>query len=117
MQMLYRDRWIECTDDDIRVRFYYFPFGTKRIPYSRIRSVRRVAVSPLRGRGRIWGTANPGYWAHLDPGRPRKRTALVLDVGRRVKPFLTPDDCDAVAEVILARSSVTTIKDDTGPVV
>jgi hypothetical protein len=27
-----------------------------------------------------------GYWAHLGPGRPRKSTALVLDLGRRVKP-------------------------------
>ncbi len=115
--MLYRDRWIECTDEELRVRFYYFPFGTKRIPYARIKAVRRVPVSVFRGRGRIWGTANPGYWAHLDPGRPQKSTALVLDLGRGVKPFLTPDDCDAVAEVILTHSSVRTIEDATGPVV
>lgn len=102
--MLYEDRWIKCTEDAIEVRFYYFPFGTKRIPYSRIRGVRRVTLSPLRGRGRIWGTANPGYWAHLDPKRPHKRTALVLDLGRPVKPFLTPDDSNAVADAILAHS-------------
>ncbi|HEX4472678.1 MAG TPA: hypothetical protein VH085_11960 [Nocardioides sp.] len=115
--MGYRDRWIECTDDDIRVRFYYFPWGTKRIPYSGIRSVRRVAVSPLRGRGRFWGTANPGYWAHLDPGRPRKSSALVLDLGRRVKPFLTPEDPAAVAEEILSRSSVTRIDEGPAPLI
>jgi len=104
--MLYRDRWIECTEDAVRVRFYYFPFGTKTIPYARIRGVRRVALSALRGRGRIWGTANPGYWAHLDPGRPRKDTALVVDLGGRIKPLLTPDDPEAVAEVIRTRSGL-----------
>ena len=30
---MYRDRWIECTPDEIRIRGYYFPWGTKRIPY------------------------------------------------------------------------------------
>jgi hypothetical protein len=43
--VLYRDRWIECTEDAVRVRFYYFPFGTKSTPYSRIRAVQRVTLS------------------------------------------------------------------------
>ncbi len=33
MDNSYRDRWIECTPEDIRIRGYYFPWGTKRIPY------------------------------------------------------------------------------------
>jgi hypothetical protein len=112
---VYRDRWIECTDTGIRVRFYYFPWGTKTIPYSRIRAVRRVSMGTLRGRGRIWGTANPGYWAHLDPSRPRKSVALVLLTGGRIKPYLTPDDPDAVVEEILARNPSTTVADGDGP--
>jgi len=115
--MLYQDRWIGCTEDAIRVRFYYFPVGTKTIPYTQIRAVRRVPLGPLRGRGRLWGTGNPGYWAHLDPGRPRKHTALVLDLGRRIKPFLTPDDPDAVADAILAHAPLDSIDEaSTGPV-
>ncbi|WP_236795952.1 PH domain-containing protein [Amycolatopsis sp. GM8] len=82
----YRDRWIECTADEIRIRGYYFPWGTKRIPYRSIRSVRRVEMDALTGRGRIWGTASPRYWAGFDPGRPRKKTALILDLGRTVRP-------------------------------
>jgi len=30
--LMYKDRWIECTPDQIRIRGYYFPRGTKRIP-------------------------------------------------------------------------------------
>ncbi|MEU1401735.1 hypothetical protein ABZ471_05090 [Streptomyces sp. NPDC005728] len=100
MPRTYRDRWIACTPEGLRIRGYYFPWGTKHIPYARIRSVRRITMSVLTGRGRIWGTANPLYWAHLDPRRPGKSIGLVLDVGRGVRPFITPDDPDAVESVI-----------------
>jgi len=88
----YRDRWIACTPEAIEVRGYYFPWGTKRIPYGSIRSLRRVEIGAPRGRARIWGTSNPGYWASLDPHRRRKTVGLILDLGRRVRPFITPDD-------------------------
>jgi hypothetical protein len=96
----YRDRWIECTENEIRIRGYYFPWGTKHIPYRSIRSVRRVQLSAISGKGRIWGTANPRYWASLDPRRPLKSSGLILDLGRFVRPFVTPDDCDAVEAII-----------------
>jgi hypothetical protein len=96
----YRDRWIECSADRIQIRGYYFPWGTKQIPYSSIRSVRRVEMSTFGGKGRIWGSANPRYWASLDPQRPKKSVGLILDVGRFVRPFITPDDPDAFEAVI-----------------
>ena len=42
---LYKDRWIDCTADAVLIRGYYFPWGTKRIPYSAIREM--GAVAPL----------------------------------------------------------------------
>ncbi|MTD58110.1 hypothetical protein [Amycolatopsis pithecellobii] len=98
----YRDRWIECTAEEIRIRGYYFPWGTKRIPYRSIRSVRRVEMGAFTGRGRIWGTANFRYWASLDPARPHKKVGLILDVGRTVRPFVTPDDPGTVEAIIRA---------------
>jgi hypothetical protein len=100
------DRWIEWTDEAIEVRGYYVPWGTKRIPYSAIRSVRRIELSALRGKGRIWGTANPRYWASLDPGRPKKKVGLILDLGRFVHPFLTPDDPDSLEAAIRAHADL-----------
>ncbi len=100
MDDIYRDRWIACTQDAVHIRGYYFPWGGKTIPYSEIRSVRRVEMGPLSGQGRIWGTANPTLWASLDPARGGKAEALILDVGRRVRPFITPDDLDAVETAI-----------------
>lgn len=58
------------------------------------------------GRGRIWGSTTLRYWASVDPGRPGREKALILDTGRGMLPFITPDDPDAVAAVISAHSSV-----------
>lgn len=113
----YHDRWIDCTDEEIRIRGYYFPWGTKRIPYKRIRSWRTVPLTATRGKARIWGTANPRYWASLDPGRPRKSTALILDVGAAVKPFVTPDDPQAVAAIIRQKTGLESSGDAPGPIV
>jgi hypothetical protein len=107
--VLYKDRWIECTDDAVLIRGYYFPWGTKRIPYQSIRAVRRVPIGTFTGRGRIWGSTTLRYWASLDPGRLAKRTALVLDTGDFIQPFITPDDPGAVADAISAHSSARVI--------
>jgi hypothetical protein len=102
----YHDRWIECAPDEIHIRGYYFPWGTKRVRYSAIRSVRRVEMGAFTGKGRLWGSANPRYWAGLDPGRPRKQVGLILDLGRTVQPFITPDDPDAVEAIIQEHAGV-----------
>jgi hypothetical protein len=100
MRNEYGDRWITCDDEGVEIRGYYFPWGTKHIAYGTIRAVRRVEMTALRGKGRIWGTANPRYWASLDPKRPTKSVGLILEVGHFVRPFITPDDPDTVEAII-----------------
>jgi hypothetical protein len=107
MSTLYKDRWIECTADELRIRGYYFPWGTKHIPYGSIREIRRVAMGTFTGKGRIWGSTTLRYWASLDPSRPGKKTALILDIGRHVLPFITPDDPQAVEAAIREHSAAT----------
>jgi len=114
MTSIYQDRWIDCTTQGVQIRGYYFPWGSKSIPYSRIQLLRRVSMTRFGGKGRIWGTASPGYWASLDPHRPRKSTALILDLGVGVKPFITPDDPDAVIAAILDHTDIMHVIDDQG---
>jgi hypothetical protein len=103
----YRDRWIECFPDRIEIRGYYFPWWRpKRIPFGEIQSLRRVDITASTGKLRIWGTDNPHYWLSLDPQRPRKKVGLILDVGRYVRPFITPDDPDAVEAIIRQRAGL-----------
>jgi hypothetical protein len=111
----YRDRWIECTDDGVRIQGYYFPWGTKTIRYADIRGVVRTPLRLLRGRIRIWGTSNPRFWTSLDPKRPGKSEAFVLDTGRAVKSFLTPDDPNAFAAALAAHSVQVRPSEDNKP--
>ena len=102
----YNDGSIECDSTSIRIRGYYFPWGAKVIPYSAVKGIQRVDLGTLRGKLRIWGTANMKYWANLDTKRPSKRVGLILDLGKAVKPFITPDDADAVETLVRERASL-----------
>jgi len=90
----YHDDKVECTPSELRIRGYYFPFGTKKIPYESIKGLRRYDMTGLRGQWRIWGTGTFKYWANLDTKRPKKKVAFIVDDGKSVKPFVTPDDPD-----------------------
>jgi hypothetical protein len=96
---------IVCGDDALEIRHYY-PWGSKKVSYGTIKGVQRVALAALKGRARIWGTANLGYWANLDTKRPSKKEGLVLDVGKRIKPFITPNDLDRVETLLRNRAGL-----------
>ena len=102
----YHDRWIDCTDEGLAIRGYYFPWGTKRIAYDQVRSIHRFDMGALTGRGRIWGTGSLRHWANFDPQRPRKKVGFFLDLGGRVQPFVTPDDPDGFAAVLGRRTGL-----------
>ncbi len=96
----YRDDRIECTDTAIRVSWYYFPFGTKTIPYSTIRSLERFELSATRGKWRIWGSGDLKHWLNLDGKRPHKSIGFIVDVGKQMIPVVTPDDPDAFEQIV-----------------
>ena len=98
---VYDDGQIVCHSDELVIRRYY-PWGSKRIPYT---SLKGIDTLPLVGvnegrRWRIWGSGDFVHWWNLDPSRPHKELALVLDVGGRVRPTITPDDPEAVEHIV-----------------
>jgi hypothetical protein len=115
----YADARVRCTETGVTLRGYFIPWGIKKIPYSSIRQVSCVEMSALRGRARIWGTANPVLWANFDPDRPSKKIALVLDLGKRIKPYVTPDHPDVVEALIRERANLGPATDATtrGPLI
>jgi hypothetical protein len=115
----YADGRVQCDADRIRLRGYYVPWGTKRIAYGSIADLLKVDLGAFRGRARIWGTANPRYWANFDPTRMRKKVGFIVDLGRFVKPFVTPDDPDAFEAVVRARADLGSVGDGTarGPII
>jgi hypothetical protein len=106
---IYEDPTLTLDADGITLRRYYFPWaGSKRIPYSAIRGVECRSMSWRSGKGRIWGTSHPSYWFPLDVKRTGKEQMLVIDVGHRVKPCVSPDQTDRVVELLSAHVPVTT---------
>jgi hypothetical protein len=95
--MLYDDGLIACDDTGLLIRRYY-PWGSKRIPYTSIETVTRL---PIRIRKwRLWGSGDFRHWWNLDPHRPKKNIALDLDIGHWIHPTITPDDVEAVEGIL-----------------
>ena len=98
---IYDDGGVACYEEALMIRGYY-PWGAKQIPYASIKDIRTL---PLTGFGtvrrwRIWGSDDFTHWWNLDLSRPNKRVALVIDLGRRVQPTITPNDAAEVECVI-----------------
>jgi len=105
--VLFKEEGIVCDETSVKIRRYY-PWAAKTIPYSSIKGVQRITLSGLRGRGRLWGSMNLHYWANLDMRRTKKTVGLVLDVGKRVKPYVTPDDTDALETLLREKAGLGT---------
>lgn len=98
---LYDDGLVELDEQGLTLRRYYFPLATsKRIAYRDIRDVERRAMGLWIGKGRLWGSGDLRHWAPLDLHRPGKDIALILDLGRFVRPVVSPDDPDRVLTVL-----------------
>ena len=99
MTILYEDKWLVCDDDAITIKTYYFPIGSKRIPYTQLKGISEQALTAASNY-RIWGASDPRYWFHLDTTRPQKNKALILDKGDWVKAVITPQDPDRVLQIL-----------------
>ncbi len=109
--MSYDDGKVALTDDELVIRTYYFPFGTKHIRYADISAVQRTPLTDVGGRYRVWGSRDFRHWWNLDPGRGKKSTALVIELtGKIAVPVITPDRPDEVAAELAAHGVTVTAR-------
>lgn len=100
--ILYEDRTVRLDDRGVTIRHFYFPFVSRFLPYEKIEYVQNAALPDIGGRWRIWGTGDFSHWYSLDLLRPRKHTAIVLEIWGYGTPAFTPRDPDTVASIISA---------------
>ncbi len=100
MSILYEDKYLICDDNAITIYQYYFPVGSKRIPYSLITKVTERSMDWLSGKIRIWGMDFSPEWFHFDSERPRKSRCIVIDEGETIKVAITPENHATVLEIL-----------------
>lgn len=98
----YQDSLIAIRDGTLVIRRYYFPTGTKHIRLAAITGVQEYAMTKATGLWRTWGSGDLVHWFSLDPGRRHKQEAFIIDLGRRAKPVVTPDDPDGFRAALVA---------------
>ncbi len=81
--MTYNDGRVACTEEAIVIRSHYFPPREKRIPSGTIEQVRRVPMTAMSGRYRIWGSGDFRHRFNYDPARPGKSVAFIVHVSGR----------------------------------
>jgi hypothetical protein len=92
-EALYEDDGLVLDEDGITIRRYYFLLtAPKRVAYNKIRGVRAKPMSWASRKRRFLGAADPRYRLPRDMHRASKQTLLILELGRWVKPCITPED-------------------------
>ena len=92
-EALYEDAGLVLDDDGITIRRYYFLLSVpKRVAYNKIRGIRAKPMSWASGKGRFLGAVKPRYRLPRDVHRASKQTLLILELGRWIKPCITPED-------------------------
>ena len=103
-EALYEDAGLVLDEDGITIRRYYFLLSVpKRVAYNKIRGIRAKPMSWVKDKGRLLGALNPRYRLPRDVHRATKQTLLILELGRWVKPCITPEDPAKVIALLKTR--------------
>lgn len=97
---IYEEPTLRIDSGSITIKRYYFPlFSSKTIQFAAIES---IAVRPTTfwTQWRIWGSSNLTNWLPLDTARPKKHQLIELNIGKRIRPTITPDNPDRVASLL-----------------
>lgn len=110
MAALYEDKQLTLDGDGITIRSYYFPRGTKHVPYSQIKRYADRSMDKKTGQLRMWGSGDLHHWFYLDRSRRSKTQCIVLDLGQRTRPVLTPDRPDELVAVLQEQTKMSPVK-------
>lgn len=104
MTVLYEDKHVVLDDDAMTIFNYYFPMGSKRIPYYKILGFQDYHLGGMwSGRYRLWGTMDFRHWFNFDPARSRKNRLICLETGEWFEPTITPEDPEKVLQILRQR--------------
>jgi hypothetical protein len=89
--------FVTCYSDYLRVHLYYFPFGSKKIKYSSIRSCDFRSTNDIgMFEYKLWGMSLSPIWWHCDMNRLGRKYYILLDASQWPQIGLTMDDNDTI---------------------
>eukprot|EP00163_Fabomonas_tropica_P012301 TRINITY_DN23563_c0_g1_i1.p1 TRINITY_DN23563_c0_g1~~TRINITY_DN23563_c0_g1_i1.p1 ORF type:complete len:218 (-),score=39.25 TRINITY_DN23563_c0_g1_i1:77-667(-) len=88
--ILFENRHFRLTETHLYVKWYYFPFGTKKIAYGDIKSMKWLP-RPHFLRLKHWGIALSKIVWHLDSHRFSRPYYIDLDIGQWLHVGMTTD--------------------------
>lgn len=102
----YDDDVVTLDDTGITVKNYYLPGRHRQIRYNDIIHTELIPLSFGTGRHQLVGIGplRPRLFFHWDRKRSTKSHALSLDIGRRLRLAITPDDPHQVLTLIRSRT-------------
>jgi hypothetical protein len=102
-EVLYADDVVRMREGGVVITRYYWPVGRKRIAYDEIQAFTTRPLKAWHGQYRVQGVDHRGRWYSRDRHRGEKERAIDLDVGGLIHPVLTPNDVDAVLDILERR--------------
>jgi hypothetical protein len=99
---IYKDYLVEISGRGIVFDWYYFPFGSKRVPFEDIEwiAIRRLAPGDWKC-ARVWGTGDFTTWFPLDVDRPKKSVIFQLKLRDKNKYIGFTVEDDKAAEAVI----------------
>ena len=99
-EVVYLDKLVEITDNSILFRWYYFPFGSKRVILSDIDHIVEKKPTLWSGKWRIHGTGDFKTWFPCDWKRPIRDRIFIISFHNKWKRIgFTVEDSETVAKI------------------
>lgn len=105
--MSYTDQSLAIDSDGITIGNYRYPGHDRRIPFSSIAGFETITLGPLTGRFRLvgFGFTRPRHFFPWDRKRRTGQQAIALDLGKFVRPVISPEDHERVVQILNATSA------------
>lgn len=101
-EILYSDKLVEITQDSIRFRNYYFPFGSKRVAFKEVGGVAVTESVGIAEKWRIQGTMDFITWFPRDWRRPTRDRIYILSFpNKRRRIGFTVEDSHTVTNLLI----------------
>ena len=98
----YDDPALALDDNGITIKNYFLPGRPRTIPWEDIVQVELIPLGFATGRHQLVGIGplRPRLFFHWDRARSHKSHGLTLELGRRLRVAITPDEPETVLALI-----------------